>query len=155
MTLEKEILPPVLPGSNQRPSDHESGALPLSYPRPVSTVWNERAKERTILTCPQAPLGVALAVVKAVSGVCLHFLNRAHHTSVPLQQRKPPSQPYDVPPGPPWDDQAYGVLCNTVSHRSVACSSAGVPALRRTFTPHGCSTGLKSGALAAHWLSYF
>ena len=22
-------------------------------------------------------------------------------------------------------------------------------------TAHGCSTGLKSGALAAHWLSYF
>ena len=23
------------------------------------------------------------------------------------------------------------------------------------YVPHGCSTGLKSGALAAHWLSYF
>ena len=73
-----------------------------------------------MLTCPQPPFGVALAVVEAVAGVCLHLLNRAHHARVPLQQRQPPSQPYDVPPGPPRDDQAYGVLCKARSHRSVA-----------------------------------
>ena len=35
LTLEKKILPPLLHGdSNPRPFNHESGALPLSYPVP-------------------------------------------------------------------------------------------------------------------------